>query len=87
VFCDGAVDIKESTPGREITGGSEHAEYYPTEERFLLTGGNPVVVDSRRGTTRGAVITWYSRQDRLEVDNSGSGPAVSRVNQDKKKKK
>ncbi|MBI4889822.1 MAG: hypothetical protein HY821_04295 [Acidobacteria bacterium] len=87
VFCDGAVDIKESTPGKEKNGSSEHAEYYPEEERFLLTGGNPMVVDAKRGTSRGAVITWYSRQDLLEVDNSGAGPAVSRVNQDKKKKK
>ncbi len=86
VFCDGAVDIKESTPGKEKNGSSEHAEYYPGDERFLLTGGNPMVVDAKRGTSRGAVITWFSRQDRLEVDNSGAGQAISRVNQEKKKK-
>jgi hypothetical protein len=39
------------------------------------------VGDAQRGTTRGAVITWYGRQDRMLVDNEGGGPAVSRVKQ------
>jgi lipopolysaccharide export system protein LptA len=85
VFCDGAVEIREVATGLTRNGSSEHAEYYPEEERFLLTGGNPLVVDSKRGTSRGATIIWYSRQDLLVVDNSGAGPAVSRMNQSKKK--
>ena len=46
---------------------------------MVLNGGNPVVTDSKRGTTRGAEIIWYSRQDKLTVDNTGGGPAVSRI--------
>ena len=83
LFADGAVDIFERSPQRTRSGNSEHAEYYPDDERMVLNGGSPVVVDSKRGTSRGAEITWYSRQDRLTVDNSGAGPAVSRINNSK----
>jgi lipopolysaccharide export system protein LptA len=86
IFCDGAVEIRETAPDRTRTAQGEHAEYYLAEERMVLNGGNPVVVDSQRGASRGAQITWLSRQDTLVIDNSGAGPAVSRVNQDKKRK-
>lgn len=86
IFCDGAVDIRETAADRTRTGNGEHAEYYPADERMLLNGGNPVVVDSKRGTSRGAEITWISRQDTLLVNNTGAGPAVSRVNQEKRRK-
>ena len=86
IFCDGAVDIRETAPDRTRTGSGEHAEYYLADERMVLNGGNPVVVDSKRGTSRGAEITWFSRQDTLVVDNTGAGPAVSRVNQEKRRK-
>jgi lipopolysaccharide export system protein LptA len=79
MFSDGNVRILERSPERTRDGNSEHAEYYLADERIVMNGGNPVVTDSKRGTTRGAEIIWYSRQDKLTVDNTGSGPAVSRI--------
>ncbi len=79
MFSDGNVRILERSPDRTRDGNSEHAEYYLADERIVMNGGNPVVADSKRGTTRGAEIIWYSRQDKLTVDNAGSGPAVSRI--------
>lgn len=79
MFADGAVTFLDRNRQRTRTGSSEHAEYYPREEKTILTGGNPVVNDSVRGITRGDVITWISREDRLIVDNTGSGPSVSRI--------
>jgi lipopolysaccharide export system protein LptA len=84
LFADGAVRIDEHAPGRTRTFSAEHCEYYLDEERMLLTGGAPLVTDSKYGTTRGQVITWLSREDRLIVDNTGSGPSVSRVRRDKR---
>lgn len=75
------VVILEEARGRKRTGRGERAEYFPEEERIVLSGGNPSVEDAIRGITRGAVITWYGRQDRMIVDNEGRGPAVSRVKQ------
>lgn len=86
MFADGAVEILQRLPGRTRTGNSEHSEYYLDEERIVLNGGAPVVVDSVKGTTRGNEIVWYSRQDKLVVDNTGAGQSVSRVKRNEKKK-
>ncbi len=85
MFADGAVVVVERGPKASKTGTSEHGEYYPDEERMLLTGGNPLVTDKKRGTTRGTGITWLVGEDRLIVDNTGSGPAVSRILKDERK--
>lgn len=83
LFADKAAEVVEKTPERTRTGRGEHLEYYARDERMVLTGGNPLVQDSNRGISRGAVITWYSRQDRLIVDNTGAGPGVSVIQRGK----
>jgi len=84
MFSDGDVKIAERSPERTRDGSCEHAEYYLADERMVMNGGNPVMTDSKRGTTRGAEIVYYSRQDKLTVDNEGGGPAVSRLKSKKK---
>lgn len=79
--ADGSVVIREAAAARRRTGRGEHAVYFLAEERMVLSGGSPSVEDEQRGITRGAVITWFGRQDRVIVDNEGAGPAVSRVKQ------
>ncbi len=86
MFADGKVEMVQRSPGRTRTGNGEHAEYYLDEDKIILNGGAPVVVDSKKGITRGNEIIWYSRQDKLTVDNTGSGQSVSRVNRAQKKK-
>lgn len=83
LFADKATEVVEKTPERTRTGRGEHLEYYARDERMVLTGGNPLVQDSKRGISRGAVITWYSREDRLIVDNTGAGPGISVVQRNK----
>ncbi|HRJ20400.1 MAG TPA: LptA/OstA family protein [Bryobacteraceae bacterium] len=85
LFADGAAEVVEKSPERTRTGKGEHLEYYARDEKMVLTGGNPLVQDSQRGISRGAVITWFSRQDRLIIDNTGAGPAVSVVQKEQKK--
>jgi lipopolysaccharide export system protein LptA len=82
MFADGAVELRQEAPDRTRTGMGEHAEYYLDDERVVLTGGNPVLTDSQRGTSRGDLIRWYARSDKLVVDNTGSGPSVSRIKRD-----
>ena len=79
LFAEGDVKIVQKTPLRTRTSNSQLAEYYLDGEKLVLKGGNPVVTDSDQGSTRGNVVVWYARDDRLLVDNSGSGPAVSRI--------
>lgn len=81
LVADGAVEVRENSAKRTLDCSAGHSVYLLAEERMELAGGNPVCSDSLRGTTRGAVITWYGRQDKMVVDNTGAGPAVSRVKQ------
>ena len=74
--ADGAVEIVQRPPGRVRRGRSEHAEYYLSEERMLMTGGQPEVSDSLRGTTRGPRITWFSREDRTLVETAATKDRV-----------
>ena len=78
-FADGSVKILQVSPGRKRTGTSEHAEYYVDESKVILQQGQPQLVDSVRGTTKGKQLTWFSNNDRLLVDGAASEPAVSNI--------
>ena len=78
-IADGAVKIVQSAPGRKRTGTSEHAEYYVDEAKVVLQNGQPQLVDSLRGTTKGKQLTWFSNNDRLLVDGAASQPAESNI--------
>jgi lipopolysaccharide export system protein LptA len=78
-FADGTVKIVQTAPDRIRTGTSEHAEYYVAEEKVLLQEGEPQMVDSLRGTTRGAQLTFFAGDDRLLVDGKERQPAVSKI--------
>jgi hypothetical protein len=85
MLCEGDVKMAGSRAGRSRNGESLTAEYDPDEEGLELYGGNPMVSGSARGISRGARITWLAREDRLIVDNTGSGLAVSRIKDNKRK--
>ncbi len=79
-FADGNVEIVQTAPSRRTrTGTSEHAEYYVDEDKLILEGGQPQLVDSRKGTTRGSKLTWFSQDDRLLVVGSEGKPANSKI--------
>jgi lipopolysaccharide export system protein LptA len=87
-FTDGAVKIISvtTTPEKRIkTGTSEHSEYYATEQKVILEGGAPLLVDSIKGKTTGKQLTWYANNDRLLVDgHDESKPAESNLRKKKK---
>lgn len=78
-FADGNVTIVSTTPLRARTGTSEHAEYYVDQGKVILTKGQPQLVDSIRGTTRGAELTWYSKDDKLIVGGTAKELAHSLI--------
>jgi lipopolysaccharide export system protein LptA len=67
-FAEGSVTIVQNSPKRTRTGTAEHAEYYAGEEKVIMTGGQPLFVDSLKGTTRGKILTYFSNDDRLLVN-------------------
>jgi lipopolysaccharide export system protein LptA len=74
-FADGAVKIVSTADKRTRTGTSEHAEYYTAEQKVILHGGDPLLVDNLKGQTRGKQLTWWSNNDRLLVNGVENRPA------------
>lgn len=76
-FADGDVKIVHTDGKRTRVGTSEHAEYYTDDEKVLLDGGSPMLVDSVKGKTTGHQLTWFAHNDRLLVNGVESRPADS----------
>jgi lipopolysaccharide export system protein LptA len=75
--ADGHVQIHQVAPDRTRDATSEHAEYYVDEDKVILEGGQPRLVDSMRGTTTGEKLTWYSNDDKLSVVGKPQQPVKS----------
>ena len=78
-YADGHVEIVQAATDRTRTGTGEHAEYYTADERIILRGGQPQMVDSKKGYTRGAELTYFVNDDRLLVTGSPKQRATSRL--------
>jgi lipopolysaccharide export system protein LptA len=80
-FADGAVEIHQtSLEGITYNSTAEHSEYYTAENKVILTGGQPKMVDSRGNTTLGpGGLTYYANDDRLLINGADGKPANSRL--------
>ncbi|MBM3738691.1 MAG: hypothetical protein FJW39_23180 [Acidobacteria bacterium] len=76
-FADGEADIFQADAGRTRHGSGEHAEYYTADEKVVLNGGNPQMIDSVKGTTRGKQLTYWSGNDSLLVEGAVTQPVFS----------
>ena len=76
-FATGKVKIVSTGNRRTRTGTSEHAEYYADEQKVILNSGDPLLVDSVTGQTRGRELTWWANNDRLLVNGVENRPADS----------
>jgi len=80
-FADGGVEIVVARDQGSRQGSADHAEYYLSDEKLILNGGRPRLVDSARGATEGNELTYFVSDDRLLVDGSEAEPTVSEVRQ------
>jgi lipopolysaccharide export system protein LptA len=78
-YADGHVKIVQAATDRTRTGTSDHAEYYTDNERIVLRGGKPQMLDSKKGFVRGAELTYYVNDDRLLVSGSPQERATGRL--------
>jgi lipopolysaccharide export system protein LptA len=76
-FADGDVVVTEASMGRTRTGTSQHCEYYPQQDKMIMNGGLAKMADSRKGTTAGEQLTFYSNTNRVIVEGSTKKPAIS----------
>jgi len=79
-FADGSVSIFEAVaPGRTRAGTSEHCEYYTKEDKVVLNGGAPQMVDSYKGVTKGRQLTYFSGDDHLIVEGENKQLAYTQM--------
>ena len=76
-FSDGKVVIMETSLQRQRVGSSEHAEYYTEDGKIILSGGTPRLDDPKKGNTEGQKLTYYTDDERLEVDGTKQAPVKS----------
>jgi len=78
IVATGQVEMTE--PGRQATG--ERLVYTAADQMFVLTGtatAPPKVVDEAQGATTGAVLTFHSGDDNVEVSGRTGDTAAQRV--------
>jgi len=85
-FADGAVEIRQNVSGRVRTGTADHSEYYTADQKVILRGGSPKLVDSLKGNTIQASqqLTYYANDDRLIGEGAQGQPVQSRIDRSRK---
>jgi lipopolysaccharide export system protein LptA len=82
-FAEGDVHIVQNSRTGTRTGTAEHGEYYTGEQKVLLTGGQPKLVErklsGKQDTTEGDELTYFANDDRLLVNGSPARPGQSRI--------
>lgn len=77
--ADGSVEIFQIDQVRSRRGTAEHADYFVADEKIVLNGGIAQMTDSIKGTTRGRQLTYFSRNDTLQVEGVITQPVVSKI--------
>ena len=79
-FADGSVMVfKVLGNNRKRTATAEHGEYFTADDKVVLNGGSPQMVDSVKGTTKGRELVYYSGDDHLLVQGEDKSPAFTRM--------
>ncbi len=79
-LADGNVKIYHVVSnGRSRTGTSEHCEYFTKDDKVVLNGGAPQMLDSYKGITKGRQLTYYSEDDRLVVEGAEKALAFTNM--------
>ncbi len=78
--ANGKVEIFDViSTGRTRTGTGNHAEYYTKEDKVVLNGGAPQMVDSYKGVIKGEQLTYFNSDDHLIVDGKKEQVAFTRM--------
>jgi lipopolysaccharide export system protein LptA len=80
IVASGNVVVEQREPARRAVG--ERLTYTSSEEKFVLTGVPPVfasIFDAEHGKITGDSLTFYTRDDRVQVVSQGSTRTVTRT--------
>ena len=74
MLAKGSVRLQQESR----TSYSDTAEYFREEDRLVLLGGPPRIIDSERGFTSGARLTMYLNDDRISVEGDSGNRSITR---------
>jgi lipopolysaccharide export system protein LptA len=72
--ASGVVVVKQG----DRKGTSDKAIYAAAEQKFVLSGGNPMIYDGPRGTTSGRQLTFFFANDTIVVDSEEGSRTLTR---------
>ena len=75
IVAEGDVVVREAV--RRAQG--EKLVYTAFDEKFVLTGGSPSIFDAEHGKTTGDSLTFYKRDDRVQVEGRDASPSVTQT--------
>jgi lipopolysaccharide export system protein LptA len=78
-FADGNVRVTQTGAGRSRRGLAEHCEYFPKDNKVVLNGGGARMVDSRKGTSSGRQVIYWSNSDHVLVEGNAKSPVTSEM--------
>ncbi len=68
---DGQAEITQVADKRRRVGISEHAEYYTSEDKIILEGGQPRFVDNIKvKRVEGRQLIYFTNDERMIVDGA-----------------
>jgi len=66
--------VRVEQEGRTVTGSK--LVYTPADDKFVMTGGPPIITDPQHGTITGSSLTFFRADDKVLVEG-GSSRAVT----------
>lgn len=78
-FADGKVVVVDVASDRTRTGKAEHCEYYLKLNKVVLNGGIASMVDSKKGSTIGRQLTYFTDDNRMLVEGRKNELAFTKM--------
>jgi lipopolysaccharide export system protein LptA len=82
--ADGGVKIVATTVNGKRIATAEHGEYYTSDQKVILSGGRPRLVDDAGHSTEGTKLTYYSDDGRLAIDGASNRPVQTFITRHRK---
>jgi hypothetical protein len=70
----GDVKVRE----KDRVGTSERADYTASDEKFVLSGGQPTLTDASNDTTTGRSLTFFRASDTILIDSEAGSRTLTR---------
>jgi LPS export ABC transporter protein LptC len=70
----GGVEIQQGVR----VGKAQKGEYFSSEGKYVLSGGDPMILDGTNGVTRGHSLTFFTANDTILVDSQAGSRTLTK---------